>query len=262
MKISSQFLFLGTGGSMGVPVIGCKCSVCHSKSSYDKRMRPSGLLTIGVQNILIDCGPDFHQQALLYKIENLDGCLLTHAHYDHIAGVDELRVFYMRSKKALPCLLSKMTGEELQNCYYYMFEREASLHKLVPKFSLQFLEGKRGQVNFLNIPIKYVTYEQADTPVNGYIIGNLAYLTDIHNYPENIFEDLKGVDTLIISALRFTPSHLHLTVDQAIEFAKKVSAKQTWLTHISHDLDHEKTNAYLPSNIRVAYDGLKLDFEV
>lgn len=130
------------------------------------------------------------------------------------------------------------------------------------RFDLQFLPQREGKVQFLGLPISYVTYEQAGMKVNGYRIGNIAYLTDIRQFEPSIFEQLNGVKTLIISALRYTPSHLHFSVDEAINFAKEIQAEKVWLTHISHELDHHQTNAYLPSHVRMAYDGLELEIEV
>lgn len=247
---------------MGIPVIGCHCPVCTSDSPCNHRMRPSGLITINNKKLLIDCGPDFHWQALQHHIDKLDGLLLTHAHHDHIAGIDELRIYYMRSKTPLPCLLSKPTATELTSRYRYIFEDEGQEGKLTARLDLQILEGVHGQVNFQGINIGYVSYEQAGMRVNGFRFGNFAYLSDIRHYPEAIFEHLIGVDTLVLSALRFTPSPMHFSVDEAIAFAKRVGAQQTWLTHIAHELDHEEANAYLPSNIRMAYDGLELTFSI
>lgn len=244
---------------MGIPMIGCSCPVCTSKSNKDKRLRASGLLSLQNKKILVDCGPDFRQQALKHSIDHLDGVILSHAHHDHTASVDELRVYSMQTGKPVPCLASEVTGEDIKNRFAYIFSPNPK-KRLLPKLSLDFFEGERGKCSFQGINFRYFTYEQAGMEVNGIRLGKFAYVTDIHDYPETIFEDLSGVEVLVISALRFTPSHLHLTVDEAIEFSKKVGAKKTWLTHIAHDLQHEKTNAYLPEEIRLAYDGLEISF--
>lgn len=262
MKIPGHFLFLGTGASMGIPVVGCHCPVCTSDSPCNKRMRPSGLITIENKKILIDAGPDFRFQALQHHIDHIDGLLLTHAHHDHTAGLDELRVFYMRSKKPVPCLLSRETAKDIQTRFDYIFGEQSHMHKLTPRISLQILEKDRGMTHFLGIPIGYVSFEQAHMKVNGYRFGNFAYISDIRDYPETIFEDLKGVEILVLSALRFESSHFHLGIDEAIEFGNRVKAEHTWITHIAHELDHEATNAYLPSNVRMAYDGLELTFDI
>lgn len=256
------FLFLGTGGSMGVPVIGCHCSVCTSESPCNIRLRPSGLITFDKKNFLVDCGPDYHAQALHYHIEHLDGLIITHAHHDHIAGIDELRAYFMHGKATLPCLLSESSLEEIKVRYPYIFNLDNIASKLTPKLDLTILKGPKGELLFQGLPIQYDTYEQTGMLVNGYRFGNFAYFSDLKHYSESIFETLKGVHTLVISALRFAPSPAHLSIDDAIQFAKKSGAKQTWLTHIAHELDHEKTNAYLPANIRMAYDGLTIPLQI
>lgn len=258
MKVEGRLLILGSGASMGIPVIGCHCPVCQSDSPCDKRLRPSVLLTIGGKNLLIDCGPDFRTQALKYQIDSLDGVLFTHAHHDHIAGIDELRAFYMRSKTVLPCLLSAETAADIRHRYHYIFANTPL--QLTSKIAFQELEGSRGHTIFEGVHVDYVTYEQAKMKVNGFRIGNMAYITDIKHYPDTLVNDLKGIDILILSALRFDPSHFHLGIKEAIAFANEVGAKHTWITHIAHDLEHEATNEYLPPNVRMAYDGLNFSF--
>ena len=262
MMATGQIIFLGTGGSMGIPVIGCDCPVCQSELALNRRLRPSALLVAGEQNILIDCGPDFREQALRYQINKIDGLILTHAHHDHTSGIDELRIYCLRTKQAIPCLLSMATASDIKTRFYYLFDDRSPYTKLTTKFSLQVLDGERGETDFLGLRVGYMTYEQGGMQVNGFRFGSLAYISDIRHYPDSIFDDLAGVQTLILSSLRYTPSDLHFSVDEAVEFAKRVGAKETWLTHIAHELEHEKANAYLPSNVRMAYDGLKLEFQL
>jgi len=261
MRSNSQghFLFLGTGASMGIPVIGCKCSVCQSQSPCNRRLRPSALVTLNNTKLLIDCGPDFRAQALLHNIDDIDALLVTHTHHDHIAGIDELRVYFMKHKNPLPCLLSAESARDLKKRFSYIFDNIVA-DKLIAKIALTILEKDRGEYVFQNIKIKYLTYEQGGMPVTGFRFGNLAYISDISKYPQEIFEDLKGTEILIVSALRESKSQMHFSVDEAVEFSQKVGASQTWLTHIAHELDHEATNARLPSNVRMAYDGLELIF--
>jgi phosphoribosyl 1,2-cyclic phosphate phosphodiesterase len=244
---------------MGIPVIGCSCDVCTSTSPFNKRMRPSALLTFGTQNILIDSGPDFRNQALAHRLKTLDGVIYTHAHNDHTAGIDELRAFYMLSHQHLPCLMSNETYQDLRRRFGYIFDAKKE-GQLVPRLQLQLLEGARGTTEFLGHQIRYFTFEQAGMGVNGFRFGNLAYVSDIRHYPESIFEDLQGVTHLILSSLRFTPSPMHLSIDESIEFSQKTGAAHTWLTHISHEVDHQKGDNYLPPNVRLAYDGLKFSF--
>ena len=259
--MKKKLIFLGTGGSVGIPVIGCPCEVCHSSDPCNKRLRPSALLQIDNRQFLIDVGPDFRIQALRHKITALDGILLTHAHYDHTGGMDDLRPIYFRRKASLPVLLSFETAQDLQKGYYYLFGSDGGLENFIPKLHLELLPDVAGKVVFEGLPVQYVTYMQGGMSVNGFRIGNLAYLSDIREYSNSIFENLIGVQYLIISALRYTSSPLHFSVDEAIDFAKELKADRVWLTHISHELDHSLTNAYLPKNMCLAYDGLEIEFE-
>ena len=258
--MNGNFLFIGTGASLGVPVVGCNCKVCNSPSSKDKRLRTSALLKLNHKKILIDCGPDFRQQALRHSINHIDGIIITHAHYDHTSSIDELKVYTSRENCTLPCLLSKWTADDLAIRYNYIFFPDFGKKKTVTNFSLQVLPDERGCVNFQDTTFHYFTYKQAGMKVTGFRLGNFAYITDIFDYPDTIFEDLKGVEVLVLSALRYTNSNIHFSVDQSIDFSKKVHAKETWLTHLSHDLSYEQTNAYLPQNVRLAYDGLEIQF--
>lgn len=257
--MKGKLIFLGTGGSVGVPMIGCSCDVCRSSDPLNHRLRPSALLRIQNKQFLIDAGPDFRLQALRTGLTHLDGLLLTHAHHDHTAGIDDLRPIYYRRESPLPVLLSDETAKEVRLRYGYLFD---SRHEdFIPRFNLHLLRDEAGEIVFENLLIHYVTYKQGGMSVNGYRIGELAYLSDIRHFPSSIFERLQGVKILIISALRYTPSPLHFSVDEAIDFAKQLKAEQVWLTHLSHELEHHQTNAYLPSHIRLAYDGLEIDFD-
>ncbi len=259
---TGRFLFLGTAASAGVPVIGCKCSVCSSSSPYDRRLRPSGLLKIGDLSFLIDVGPDFREQALKYGIDSLSGLLLTHTHYDHIAGIDELRIYYLKTQKKLPCLLSKESLEDLQKRYDYIFQpmKEGSL--LSAQIACTVLEKDAGKVDFLGVEFGYMSYFQGGAKVTGFRIGDFAYISDISKYDPSIFSALKGVNTLVLSALREEPSPHHLSLDEAVEFSRGAKAKITRLTHISHGLDHEKINRKLPPSIQLGYDGLEMDINL
>lgn len=255
-------LFLGTGGSMGVPVIGCRCDVCASTSSKNKRLRPSALLEVGEKKILIDAGPDFRTQALVHHIDRLDGVIFTHAHHDHTAAVDDLRVYNMWTGAHLSCLASVETADEIKDRFKYMFEGVKSPQTLVAKIDMQVLEKERGEIIFAGLTLRYFSYHQAAMKVTGYRLGNLGFVSDIKEYPETIFEDLAGIDTLVVSALRFGASTIHFSIEEAIEFSKKAHAKKTYLTHISHEVDDETASQRLPPNVFLAYDGLSIEFKL
>ena len=261
MKSSGQLLFLGTGGSMGVPVVCCSCSVCTSTSRYNKRKRPSVFCTINDTNILIDCGPDFREQALRYDINKIDALLFTHSHNDHTIGIDDLKMYGLRAKKPIPCFLSEETAQDLKERFPYIFKENITSEGLITRLSLQPFKETEGHIFVNGINIRYFSYEQMKLSVNGFRLGDLAYVSDIKEYKETILDELKGVKTLILSALRFEASPMHFNIDEAVAFARLVGAEKTWFMHIAHELDHAKGNASLPKNIRLAYDGLKIPFE-
>jgi phosphoribosyl 1,2-cyclic phosphate phosphodiesterase len=242
------FLFLGTGASVGVPMIGCHCAVCASSDEKNRRLRASGLLTVGGKKILIDCGPDFRQQALKYSIEHLDALLITHTHYDHVAGIDELRAYHYQKKRPLRCFLSRESYEEIKKCSGYLW----------PHLEYECLDHE-GTFSLDGITIGYVSYTQRKMQVTGFRVGSFAYISDIREFDPKIFSQLKGVETLAVTAIDVRPSTAHFSVGEATHFARKVGAKRTWLTHIAHHLDHEQLNRLLPPDIRMGYDGLAIE---
>jgi len=244
---------------MGIPVIGCHCLVCTSKNPKNRRLRSSALLQIDGKRILIDAGPDFRAQALNYKIDALDGVIFTHSHQDHIGGVDELRAFILKRDHPIPCLLSQTTLDEIKVRYSYIFQFDEQRSSITTKFEPMLLKGERGEVSFLDLNVRFFTFEQAKMPVNGFRFGSLAYVSDICHYSDTIFEDLQGVETLILSALRFAPTPFHFTVDQAIAFTQRVAPKRAYFMHIAHELDCEEELS-LPKNMHFAYDGLEIKF--
>ena len=186
---------------------------------------------------------------------------MTHTHYDHIAGVDELRIYYLRSNRAIPCLLSRESFEELRLRYHYLFQPIGGAPTLSAQLEFQILEEDMGDTEFLGLKWSYLSYFQGDTKVNGFRIGDFAYVSDIRDYDASVFLALKGVQKLVLSALREAPSPLHLTLDEAVAFAQKVGAKETRLTHVSHAVDHEAINQKLPPAVQLGYDGLEMEFK-
>lgn len=252
--------FLGTGSSAGVPVIGCTCGVCRSSNPKDKRLRASLLLETAGKVFLIDAGPDFRTQALQYHIDKLDGVLFTHAHFDHLGGADDLRAYYFLTGEPVPCLASRAMLKEFACRYPYLFEPANGSVSYKAQLAFQTLPEERGSVDFQGVPVQYVTYEQCGMKITGYRFGRFAYISDIHDYPETIFQDLQGVETLVVSALRFAPSIFHFSVDEAVEFAHRVGAKRTFLTHMAHEVEHDRCEAYLSDGVKLAYDGLVVAF--
>ncbi len=255
LEMSGKLLFLGTGASMGTPVIACSCDVCKSTDPKNHRLRPSALLTVGGKRFLIDAGPDFRTQALRAHMMDLDGVILTHTHHDHTAGLDDLRVFDFYHQKKLPCLLSKDSLEEIRQSYPFFFKPGKN------RFEFEVFENDFGEVSFGGFVWKYGSYTQNGMKVTGYRLGSLAYVLDIKEYSDEIFTFLKGVKTLVLSALRERPSPAHLTIEDAIIFAHKVGAEKTYFSHVSHEVDHATVSKKLPPDIELAYDGLEVTFD-
>lgn len=260
--MQGRFVFLGTGGSTGVPMIGCKCEVCQSPSAYNKRMRSSGLIQFQEKRFVIDIGPDFRLQALKHHIDDLTAVFLTHAHSDHIAGIDELRAYYFLHKKKIPCFLSQQTWEEIQTRYHYMFKPLIPGKSVAAQIDFHILPNDFGFFDLLGVRFHYLTYYQTGMKVTGFRVGNFAYVSDIREFSEDVITALQGVEILVLSALRHTATPMHFSIEEAIAFSKRIFAKKTYLTHISHDLEFEKTNALLPSNVRMSYDGLDIPIEI
>lgn len=254
--MKGTFLFLGTGASAGVPLIGCKCEVCASPSPKDKRFRPSGLIRVGDKSLLIDTTPDLRSQLLQHQIDRVDGLLLTHTHFDHIAGIDDLRILNVWQREAIPCLLSQASLDEMKTRYAYFFDEQKS----TAKFDFFPLEQEQGSSYFVGVDVRYCHFTQNGMKVTGFRVGDFAYISDVKEYDDSVFSFLKGIKTLVLSALKPEPSAFHLCFDEAKAFAKKSGAEKTWLTHLSHSRDHEGYNKLLPPEIRVAYDGLELEF--
>jgi phosphoribosyl 1,2-cyclic phosphate phosphodiesterase len=256
------FTFLGTGASTGIPVIGCSCAVCASRSAKNKRLRTSGLLQLDGKNFLIDATPDLRQQALLHHITHVDGLVLTHSHFDHIGGLEEMRIFNFMQEGPIDCLLSDSTYSDLQKLFFYHFQDRKANETYSAQFQFHVTKKPMGEEALGGLPFRYFRYSQGSMDVLGLRVGDLAYLTDIKVFSSDIFPFLEGVNTLVISALRFTPSIFHLSFDEAIAFAERVGAKESYFVHISHEIDHDNASQLLPKGISLAYDGLEICFKV
>lgn len=256
----TRVIFLGTGASTAAPVINCKCKTCKSDSKYNKRLRPSVLIQKNRKNILIDAGPDIRIQAIKHKVNKIDVLILTHAHFDHIAGIDDLRIFNRIQKKRVRCYLLKETLKEIKLKYDHFFKKNYKHHTQGAKFDFHVLDEKNNKFRFDDITFEYFSFFQDSKKVLGIRVDNFAYLTDIKRYDDNILKHLEGLDILVLSALRQKYSDVHFNIKEAEEFIKKVKPKKAYLTHLGHEIEHVSTSKKLLKNTFLAYDGLNLKF--
>lgn len=246
-----RLTFLGTGTSCGVPTIGCQCYTCTSKDPHDKRLRCSALVETEMTRILIDCGPDFRQQIMPQPFRKIDGILITHAHYDHMGGMDDIRPYCQFGE--INVYADPIAKAGLLQMLPYCFAEHR--YPGVPAIQLHEIH-KHEPLRIGDLEVMPIEVMHHDLPILGYRIGKLAYITDMKTIDEGELDYLQDVETLVVNALRQKPHHSHQTLDEAVTFAKRVGARQTWLIHSSHDIGrHEEVNASLPSDIQMAYDG-------
>ena len=250
---------LGSGTSMGVPTIGCDCAVCHSADPHDRRTRPSVLVEYDGRSVLIDATPDFRQQALREGISKLDAVLFTHSHADHILGLDDLRpLSYRHRPNRLPLYARPDAAEFIRNTFRYVFDADYKFGGLA-QVELKHISGP---VELFGARFDPVTVIHGDIEIDGFRFGSAAYLTDHSAIPEASLTQLQGLDILFLDALRRTPHPTHSTVDNSLRIVERLKPKRAFFTHICHDLPHQATNASLPVNVQLAYDGMKLEFEI
>ena len=251
-----KLTFLGTGTSCGVPTIGCHCYTCSSRDPHDKRLRCSALIESETTRLLIDCGPDFRQQIMPMPFRKIDGILITHAHYDHMGGMDDIRPYCQFGE--INVYADPIARQGMLEMLPYCFAEHR--YPGVPAIQLHEIHTHE-QLTIGDIAIMPFEVMHHDLPILGYRIGSLAYITDMKSIDEKEMDYINGADTLVVNALRQKPHHSHQTLEEAVRFAKRVGARQTWLIHSSHDIGrHAEVNASLPASIQLAYDGQVINF--
>jgi phosphoribosyl 1,2-cyclic phosphate phosphodiesterase len=254
--IRGQMILLGTGTSVGVPAVGCGCPVCQSTHPRNNRTRASVILGLPEGNLLVDTSPDLRQQLLRERIGLVHAVVYTHEHADHVFGLDDLRLMQFYLNGPVPLYVEPIVERRIRQSYDYAFAKEES-QSLVPQLELHTIGLEPFDLLGAHI-VPFRLHHGRDFDVLGFRFGNIAYCTDTNNIPPESEALLQGLDVLILDALRLTPSSTHYTLDQAIEVATRIAAKQTYFTHIAHELEYEETNARLPAGMALAYDGLRI----
>ena len=252
---------LGTGTSTGIPVIGCRCRVCTSTDPRDERTRCACSVEAAGVNIVIDTGPDFRRQALREGIEHVDAVLITHHHFDHVVGLDDLRPFFFRNSRPIPCFARDNTAEVLLRMFRYIFDDgsypgvpDLTLEEVADPFEVVSREAPERRVRVVPIDAYH-----GNLPMFGYRIGRFAYLTDTNYLPQASLDLLEGLDVLVLDALREEHHPTHYSLDEAVAVARSIGARQTYFVHMTHSVAHAEVDEALPEGMALGYDGLKFE---
>ncbi|MCD8211125.1 MAG: MBL fold metallo-hydrolase [Prevotella sp.] len=246
-----KLTFLGTGTSVGVPTIGCDCEVCKSLDKKDKRLRTSALVETSSTRILIDAGPDFRFQMLDKEFRKIDAVLLTHIHYDHVGGMDDLRPFCKFGD--IKVYADFQTIEQLKKTMPYCFSLDQ--YPGIPKITLLQVRPHE-KITIGDVEITPIKVMHGKMPILGYRLNDLMYITDMKTIDDEELKYFSNVKTLVVNALRYTPHHSHQSVSEAIDFVKRISPENTFFIHMAHEIGlHEKVNKSLPEGISLAFDN-------
>ncbi len=273
--MQATLTFLGTGTSMGVPTLGCTCAVCVSAvspggDSRNRRTRPSVRIDWDGHTVLIDTGPDFHAQAIREKLTRVDAVFYTHGHADHILGLDDLRPLSFAHSFAgdssgpdhLPLYADENTAATIERIFAYTFD-PARRYKTSARVKLhRLVENPGASVELFGVRFERIAVLHGKLVISGFRFGSAAYLTDTSEIPAESMERLKGLDILVLDALRREPHPTHSTLENSLRLVHELQPRRAFFTHMSHELDHAATNATLPEDIQLAYDGLQLQFEI
>ncbi len=257
-SVPYEFLILGCGTSHGVPMIGCHCAVCESTDPRNQRTRTGAVIHTPQGNILIDTSPELRLQLIREKIDLIHAVIYTHSHADHLYGLDDLRLFGHYLKKPVPLYCEEIVEHQIRQAFGYAFgDPKVNDHP----GSIPLLELSRiglDPFEILSVPIQPLRLMHGRLPVLGYRIFNVAFCTDVSHIPDETWPLLEDLDVLFIDALRDKPHATHLSVRQALDVIQRVRPQRAYLTHLSHALDYQTTNARLPPNVELAYDGLRI----
>lgn len=251
--------FLGTGTSVGVPVIGCDCAVCTSADPRNKRFRSSVVVRAGDQTLLVDSGPDLRMQALREGLREIDAVIYTHSHLDHVAGFDELRAFCWRKREPLPLHATAGCMETLRNMYGWAFSPEKVIEGYV-RPDARVIDGPffYGDLKITPLPVEHAAVETIGFRFDFPGARSLAYISDVKRIPAETMALIAGIDVLVVDALRTATHPTHFSLAEALAAIEEAGAREAWLTHMTHDFDYETLDGQLPSGVRAAWDGLRI----
>jgi phosphoribosyl 1,2-cyclic phosphate phosphodiesterase len=270
--MQATLTFLGSGTSMGIPTLGCDCAVCVSATPpgpylpppepRNRRTRPSVRIAYNHRTVLIDTGPDFHAQAIREHIRRVDAVLYTHGHADHVMGFDDLRPLSFHVPGNLPIYADDPTADAIERIFDYTFRTE-NRYPTSARVTVHRIDPTPGTaVSLFGADFQRIQVTHGRQTITGYRFGSAAYLTDMSDIPTESIPLLQNLDVLILDALRYEPHNSHSHVEKSIGFVELLKPKRAFFTHMGHDLDHATTEAALPANIRLAYDGLQINFDI
>jgi phosphoribosyl 1,2-cyclic phosphate phosphodiesterase len=258
-KVIAEMVIMGTGTSIGVPVVGCRCSVCLSDNPRNRRMRSGVLIRAPHGEMIIDAGPELRMQLVRERATLIRAAIFTHSHADHIMGIDDLRIFGFQLDDSVPLYCEEVVEEQIRQTFSYAFSDPSThAHKYAAP-RLRFERITEGQdFSLLGLDIRTIRLKHGELPILGFRIGNVAFCTDVSTIPADSREQLKNLDVLVLNTLRHKPHPTHLHLDAALNLIRQLQPRQAYLTHMSHELDYDELLKELPPNVAPAYDGLRI----
>jgi len=258
-KVIAEMVIMGTGTSIGVPVVGCRCSVCLSDNPRNRRMRSGVLIRAPHGEMIIDAGPELRLQLVRERATLIRAAIFTHSHADHIMGIDDLRIFGFQLDDSVPLYCEEFVEQQIRQTFSYAFSDPSThAHKYAAP-RLRFERITEGQdFSLLGLNIRTIRLKHGELPILGFRIGNVAFCTDVSTIPADSREQLRNLDVLVLNTLRHKPHPTHLHLDAALNLIRQLQPRQAYLTHMSHELDYDELLKELPPNVAPAYDGLRI----
>ena len=262
-KVIAEMVIMGTGTSIGVPVVGCRCSVCLSDNPRNRRMRSGVLIRAPLGEMIIDAGPELRLQLVRERATLIRAAIFTHSHADHIMGIDDLRIFGFQMDDSVPLYCEEFVEQQIRQTFSYAFSDPSThAHKYAAP-RLRFERITEGQdFSLLGLNIRTIRLKHGELPILGFRIGNVAFCTDVSTIPADSREQLRNLDVLVLNTLRHKPHPTHLHLDAALNLIRQLQPRQSYLTHMSHELDYDELLKELPANVAPAYDGLRIAISV